>query len=631
MTGVDLLWPTCLGPADLERVELVPLAERGLPSSTYEALTRTADEHPDRTALTVLPDGDRWRTPVTITFGQLRDAVTRQANALASLGVARTDTVGLLSVNTEALVPALLAAQAAGIAAPVNPVLDPEHVAGLLARAGARVLIAAGPELEPRIWQLAVHLATQRRLDTLLALRPTGAGDPAAPLDAIPGVRVEYLDELARSHDSEVLAVPAARPTDIAALFHTGGTTGSPKLAAHTHAMEIADAWGVALFGGDDPDWTVFAALPLFHVNALIVTTLAPLLRAQRVVWAGPLGYRDVGLITAFWKLVEEHRINAMSGVPSVYAAMSGVPVDADIASLRLAIVGAAPLPPAVRDHWFTHTGVPLCEGYGLTEATCASARNFPSQVRWGSVGQRMPYQDIAAVDVDPATDDWTFLGADRVGTIVIRGPVVFPGYVVGRDEDGLVIDAGSKVRDGWLDTGDLGSVSADGYVTLTGRAKDVIIRGGHNIDPTGVEDVLRQHPAVSDVGVVGRPNQHSGEVPVAFVTLSDPAVDAATLREWAAARVPEPAAAPQQVTVLPELPYTAIGKPYKLGLRMLATRQELSGKLTALGSPPPESTEWVGQREGQLTVALPTPTDPALRDAVAALMSAYSLDWRFL
>ncbi len=630
MTGTDLLWPTCSGPGDLDVIEKVPLAERGLPATTYEALTRAAAEHPERTALVVLPDGTRWGSPVTSTFGELRDRVTREANALGSLGVTRGDAVGLLSVNTAGLVSALLAAQAVGIAAPVNPALDPEHVAGLLQRAGARVLIAAGPELEPRVWRLAVHLAGLHQLDALLALRPTGANQPAPPLDAVPGVRVEYLDDLARTQDGAALAVPEPLSRDIAALFHTGGTTGTPKLAAHTHAMQVADAWAVALFGDRDPDWTVFAALPLFHVNALIVTTLAPLMRAQRVVWAGPLGYRDTGLIGSFWKVVEAYRINAMSGVPSVYAALAGVPIDADISSLALVIVGAAPLPPAVRDAWLAHTGVPLCEGYGLTEATCVSARNFPSHGRPGSVGQRMPYQRIAAVEVDVATDEWAFLGCDQVGTIVISGPVVFPGYVVGRDVNGPLLEPGDKLRDGWLDTGDLGSVSTDGYVTLTGRAKDVIIRGGHNIDPTGIEDVLREHPAVTDVGVVGRPDRHSGEVPVAFVTVSDPTIDPDAIRDWASSRVPEPAAAPKHVTVLPELPHTAIGKPYKLGLRILATRQELSDKLAELGCPVPDGTAWVGQREGHVTVALPAPPDSASRDAVSGLMSEYHLDWRF-
>ena len=137
----------------------------------------------------------------------------------------------------------------------------------------------------------------------------------------------------------------------------------------------------------------MFAALPLFHVNALVVTLLAPLFKGQQVVWAGPLGYRDPALFGAFWKIVEHYRIAAMSAVPTVYAVLAQVPVDADISSLRFAMVGASPLPAAVRDGFQARTGVTLVEGYGLTEATCASARSFPDAPRPGSVGQRLPYQ----------------------------------------------------------------------------------------------------------------------------------------------------------------------------------------------------------------------------------------------
>ena len=166
--------------------------------------------------------------------------------------------------------------------------------------------------------------------------------------------------------------------TDLAALFHTGGTTGTPKLAAHTHANEVSDAWMIAANGLLHDDAVVFAALPLFHVNALLVTVLAPLFRGLRVIWAGPLGYRDQALFAHFWKLVERYGVTTMSAVPTVYSVLAGRPVDADISSLRFAVVGASPLPQAVRDGFESATGIRLVEGYGLTEATCVSALSFP-------------------------------------------------------------------------------------------------------------------------------------------------------------------------------------------------------------------------------------------------------------
>lgn len=269
-----------------------------------------------------------------------------------------------------------------------------------------------------------------------------------------------------------------------------------------------------------------------------------------------------------------------MSAVPTVYAVLAQCPVDADISSLRLAMVGASPLPDAVRTGFEAHTGVLLVEGYGLTEATCASARSFPDAPVPGSVGQRLPYQKINAVRIE-ADGTWTRLAAGRAGVLAVGGPTVFAGYVAGHGPDGHALDAVGKLVGGLLDTGDLGHVDEYGFVHLRGRAKDLIIRGGHNIDPAIIEDALLTHPQVTGAAAVGRPDPHSGEVPVAYVTLAPGAeVSEGELREWAAARVAERAAAPKAVTVVDALPVTAVGKPYKLALRADAACRELTEAL---------------------------------------------------
>ncbi len=221
----------------------------------------------------------------------------------------------------------------------------------------------------------------------------------------------------------------------------------------------------------------------MFHVNAFLLSILAPPFTGGRVVWNGPLGWRDPQLYPVFWKLVERFGITLISAVPTVYAQLTQVPVDADLSSLYFAVSGAANLPPVVREAFEKHTSVPICEGYGLTEATCASSRIVPGHPRPGSVGLRMPYQHIRAIDPVSGTP----LPPGRIGVITISGPSVFPGYVTVGPDGTRSLDLLGKVVDGWLDTGDLGSVDADGYVYLTGRWKDVIIRGGHNIDPRPV------------------------------------------------------------------------------------------------------------------------------------------------
>ncbi|MFF4544668.1 AMP-binding protein [Streptomyces sp. NPDC001406] len=320
-----------------------------------------------------------------------------------------------------------------------------------------------------------------------------------------------------------------------------------------------------------DEDSVVLAALPLFHVNVLVVTLLAPLLRGQQVVWAGPAGYRDPALYTDFWRIVEHYRIATMSAVPTVYSVLTTCPVDADISSMRCAMVGASALPEGVRTGFETATGIPLLEGYGLTEATCAGVRGFLGVRRPGSVGRRLPYQDIRIVDGERDVP------AGSVGSVLISGPTVFPGHVEGRDDDGHRISSQGKVVDGWLDTGDLGYLDEYGFLHLTGRAKDLIVRGGHNIDPRVIEDALLAHRAVTGAQAVGQPDGRAGEVPAAYVTLCDGTVGEDDLRAWAAAHVSEAAAAPKAVRVLDALPVTAVGKPYKLALRADATRRVLT------------------------------------------------------
>jgi fatty-acyl-CoA synthase len=541
--SADLLWPRYATPGDLTDIESISLAARGLPESTYSVLRRAAALWPDDVALTVLSDASHWRQPTSRTFGQLLTDVHKTANLLRDLGVRRRSAVALISPNCDELITATLAAQLAGIAAPINGTLSADHVTELVKRSGARVLIAAAPELDAESWDTARHLTDAGVIDTVLLLRPT-ADRAASPLPRLNGAFVGYLGQLAENYSPTAFSGEPPTADDLAALFHTGGTTGAPKLAAHTHANEVTDAWMIAATSVLDADATPFAGLPLFHVNALVVTLLAPLLRGQRVVWAGPRGYRDPALYGNFWKIVQHYGIPMISAVPTVYAVLAQGPVDADISSLQLALSGASALSEAIRRDFESATGVPLVEGYGLTEATCASVRSFPDHPRDGAVGQRMPYQHVKTVRIDP-DGRWHDLPSGRVGTIAISGPTVFPGYVTNCSAAGFVLDGNGKLVDGWLDTGDLGFIDAEGFVHLIGRAKDLIIRGSHNIDPATIEDALLAHSAVSGAAAVGRPDVHAGEVPVAYVTVRPGAtVTPDELRTWAGKRVAERAAA---------------------------------------------------------------------------------------
>ena len=222
--------------------------------------------------------------------------------------------------------------------------------------------------------------------------------------------------------------------------------------------------------------------------------------------------------------------------------------------------------------------GIPLCEGYGLTEAACISTLNPPQgERRPGSVGLRLPHQQLQAWKVDAAGQASAPCAPGEVGVIGLCGPNVFPGYLRERDNQGIWL------QPGWLNTGDLGYLDADGYLHLTGRAKDLIIRGGHNIDPAMIEEALQLHPAVALAAAVGQPDLHAGELPVAYVTLTAGAsVSSDALQEAAQTLVPERAAVPVRVEVLAQLPLTAVGKVAKAELRLRAAEHVLNQLLAS-------------------------------------------------
>jgi fatty-acyl-CoA synthase len=602
-----------------------------LPASTYQLLLDAARAWPDGIATQWIPDPADHTRCLDWTYAELAGTVTRIANALTALGVRRGDAVTLSGANTSLLYAATLAAQAAGIAAPVNPALSGERITELIRRTGSRVLIAAGPELDPQLWPRLLGVARQAGMTAVLALRPDGARGAPPPLDGSapdgsgPAGRgpdgrpltVAYLEEVIAGQPADHLAgAEPPKAGDLAAFVHTGGTTGAPKVAAHTHANQLACARGIAVCSALAPGEAMLGGLPLFHVNALIVTGIAPVFSGARVVWPGPAGYRDKALYTRFWQIIEHYQIAAMSAVPTVYATLAQVPVNAGIASLRMPIVGASPLPASVREDFAAHTGRRLLEGYGLTEATCASTWTRPGEERPGSVGRVLPGQQVKAVTTG-AGGAWADCGPGQTGVLVIGGPAVFAGYVTDPALGGPRVSRAGIVRDGWLDTGDLGRVDAGGFVYLTGRAKDLIIRGGHNIDPQVIEDALLAHPAIGAAAAVGRPDRHSGEVPVAYVVPAGPGpFDETEMLAWAADAIGEAAARPKRIYPIDAIPLTSVGKQFKPALAADAAVRVITEVLAAAGLPGAQVT--AAHEDGRLVLTV-TGADPGrVRDAAA-------------
>jgi fatty-acyl-CoA synthase len=619
---MDSQVPTTL--TDITAIESRPLEERDLPSSTYELLARSAARFGDAPALHLLSSGTAHDTPLTLSFRELLALVHRTANLFSTVGLRRGGVVSALLPNLPQTYTTIWGAQAVGVINPINPLLAPEHVAHIVRSAGTEILVAPSPTASPDLWEKAVHVA--REVSGVRVLLVVGGAPDerhgvgqAAVLDFDRLVRAQPADRLMTEH--------RPGPQDFAAYFHTGGTTGTPKLAAHTHRNEVYMAWAIGVVCGLTTEDVLLSGLPLFHVNARHVTGLAPLLYGASVVGLGPLGYRDRSVFERFWKIVARYRATTFSGVPTVFSVLSSVPVDADISSLRFAVVGAAPLAPQVQRTFEARTGVPMCEAYGMTEGTCGSTFTPLDARQPGSVGLRFPYQRVKTVRIGDDGRPVRDCAPGEGGLVMISGPNVFPGYVR-QTADGPVVDASDKVIDGWLDTGDLGRIDDDGYLWLTGRAKDLIIRGGHNIDPAIIEDVLYTHPDVAEAAAVGRPDPRAGEVPVAYVALKPGAtVTADDLRDYVAERVSEPPAAPKEICLLDGLPMTAIGKVFKPALRRDAVRRVVLAELGRAGL---TGMVLVDDEGGVTTAVIRVSAAPADLEALARNLGGYSFAHRF-
>jgi fatty-acyl-CoA synthase len=382
-------------------------------------------------------------------------------------------------------------------------------------------------------------------------------------------LKVVNLREAMREQPSDRLVPPRTiKADDISSYFCTGGTTGAPKIAVRTHRNEVFDSWAVSkATETDGSPGTVLCGLPLFHVNGQLVTGLQPWMRGDHVVIATPEGYRGKNIIARFWEIVSRYRVTMFSGVPTFYAALIQTPVgDSDISSLRFAICGAAPMPAALIRAFEAKTEVKILEGYGLTEGACVSSLNpAAGERRPGSIGLSIPYQRMEAVLLDGDGRFQRAADVDEVGVIAISGPNVFKGYLDPRHNAGVWIDIDGER---WLNTGDLGRRDANGYFWLTGRKKELIIRGGHNIDPRTIEEALASHPGVALAAAIGSPDAYAGEMPVAYVQPKPGAtVTEQELLEHAALTIPERAAIPKRIKISSSLPVTAVGKLFKPAL----------------------------------------------------------------
>ncbi len=610
--------------ADVLEFEKVPLEQRLKATNTYDLIKYGASLDPDALALTFLLSGEHYNQPLPLNYRDLMRNITQAANLLHDLGIGPTDVVSYLLPNIPQTHAIFWGAEATGIINPINPLLEPAVLRDILQAAGTKVLVSLGEYPGTDIWQKVERIRKDLpKVDTIV--RVMGPGDEK---EGIVG-----FDDVINNYSGEKLdSKRRIAPDDIASILHTGGTTGTPKLAPRTHMNEVSMAFLVGTHNVFHQGDTILGGLPLFHNYGLMGTGLYPFSIGAHVVMLSPMGFRDPSVLQNFWKIVDYHQAVSFATVPTVLSMLLEVPKeDANISSLRFAICGAAPLSVEMARRFEEYAGIKVVEGYGLTEGTTGSSINpVKGLIKIGSVGLRWPYQGMKIFINDTNGEFIREAKADEIGAVCIKGSNVFKGYLEERHNQRI------WPQEDWFNTGDMGRQDSDGYFWITGRTKELIIRGGHNIDPAMVEEPLYQIPDVQVAAVVGRPDPRVGEIPVAYVQLQEGSnLTSDQILKHLQQTVGERAALPKEIHIIDQMPLTPVGKIFKPSLKWDAIKRVYQNKLHALGDMAERVTVEVGEDKihGSLAMitikAAPTVSPNEVRTKVDELLGVYTVRYQ--
>jgi long-chain acyl-CoA synthetase len=495
------------------------------PQNLRQLLEERAARAPDKTFLIDAADSRAW------TYREFDADVNRAANLLAARGVGRGDVVSLLLPNGPAYVVAYFACFKLGaLAGPVNSLLKPDEIAYVVGNSEARTLLYAA-EFRDGIEAARAGLPL---LENLIEFDDVSA---ARDFDDQPG----------ESWGERSLA-----PDDLGVIIYTSGTTGKPKGCLLTHGNLIANARQIARWLNFTERDRLLTVMPLFHMNAVTVTTASALYAGGSTVVAPRFS------ASRFWEIVSRHGVTSFGSVATMLSMLlakypSGVPAGLDTGQLRFAMCGSAPVPAEVIRRFEETFRCLVVEGYGLSESTCRSTFNPPdARRRPGSCGLPIG-NEMRVVDEEDAE-----VADGAAGEIVMRGENVFRGYFK-NDEA-----TRHAFRGGWFHTGDIGRRDADGFYFIADRKSDMIIRGGENIYPREIDELLYTHPAVAAAATVGVPDELYGEEVAAFVTLREGAsATEAELIEFCRSRLAD-FKCPKSVRFLAELPKGPTGKVLK-------------------------------------------------------------------
>ncbi len=597
--------------------ERTPLAEQFPFTDSYHLIQSSVTRFGDDIALEFLLQGLPDEPTRQISFAELGRKINSTANLLNSLGINASGAVSIILPALPQTHFALWGSQAAGIANPINPMLEAEHISEIIAAAKSSVIICLGKSPHSDIWdKVMAALKNLPQVKTVLAVTIPGLCDnlPTAPADA--SFKLLDFDLAIAQMPGESLSSNRQFSGDqIAAYFHTGGTTGRPKLAQLTHMNMAFIGQLMQVYTAHQQRQTILCGLPLFHIYGCIIQGVAAFAVGYRILLMTPAGFRSIPAMTNFWKHIERFKITSFAAVPTVLMALSDIPVgDSDISSLTNVNSGAAPLPQPFKEGFETRHSVDVSNGYGMTETTALISR-APANQPPGSVGMRIPYSQIRIAQLD-GTKVIKECELEESGVILVKGPQVFAGYK--SDSDNLL----AWVEDGWFNTGDLGYLDQNGYLYLSGREKDLIIRSGHNIDPELIEEPLNAHPEVVLAIAIGMPDAYAGELPMAYVVRTEGAnADTAELLAHCAKHISERAAVPKRIEFIDAMPLTAVGKVFRPKLRQMISERIVKEVLSSMGIEGDVSSELEKKRGLVIRLAL---HDKTKIDEVDRMLQSY-------
>jgi|APCry1669189733_1035249.scaffolds.fasta_scaffold02578_2 fatty-acyl-CoA synthase len=613
-------YPPLRNQSDVELIENIPIEQR-IPRWDFALnLLEGCQLNPQKIAIHATNNGNIDGQVISWRFSELEEQSIRIANLLRSSGINANDPVAIVSPTVPSLFATFIGCFLAARPFPINWMYDAIAIEDLITQAGVKAVIALGPTPGFSIWEnVSTALSKIKNAPKLFTVHdPFGQPHEHDLLTEAKSFSGRQLD----------FDRPTAQRSDIACYVHSGGTTGHPKIVKILHGGMVYRQWAANQGLAFTPDDVVLSDTPLFHIGGLLVRGLVSTADGQTTVIPSLFGARDKKYIENYWRYVERFGITQISGVPTTLSVLAKQPPTTEnISSLRpYFATGSTAMAVSVQERLLQGTGCNTLQSYGLTENTSHAALDpRDGQFRRGFSGLRIPYTEliIAQMSKDGESIERQ-CKTNEVGMVVVRGPGVSGGYLDPQQNKGVFLPNGLLV------TGDLGSLDDDGFIRISGRQKDIIIRGGHNIEPQVIEDALMLSPHVALAAAVGKPDAHAGELPIAYVQLQPNAnVTEQALLEFASSHINERVAIPKEIIFLDQLPLTSVGKPQKHLLQIDSAKRAFSQALNSVKGHWTLDVEYIG---GGLLLKVSTKrSEIEVQKAVEGILSAFAIRYEIV